>query len=1845
MTIHLNGYSIRRIDNVNKATDLGAIFNLNNKAKLTIIGGTGNTRGTLIGGNNTTAGGTICMPNNTDEQKVKLINVIIDGSKAQTSASIWVHNKMSLEIDNCIFENCESSAHTGAVYIECEDTVNISNTKFINCKATTNSGAIIVKGGKANITNCSFENCKAGTSVGAIWNDRGTLTLTDSTITGCKANGTYAGAINNTGTLQLKNSSITGCSAGSYAGAIRNYGADAECTLINSDITNCSATTYAGAIFNSGTCTLTNGSDITNCSATTYAGAIQNTKTCTLTNSTISKCSAVRYGGAINNSSSGNLTIGDGTSITGCTTQNAGGGGAVVNRNSLTLKGKVEIKGNTSNNVKIAGIDTNNVADNLQTNNTKTIDASLLTDQSYIGIYYTPDMERSNLGEGRVINNLGSTTKDIARVSSYFHSDDPDYVKVTKNTNELHLLLHHHNWVYSVSGDTISALCTATVNPCANHTIPATAKVSMAQTSIPYGSTYDAAQAPVSDDWPTDIPVVQYTGTLSDGTAYSSAEKPTEVGEYQAKITVDRKTATVDFNITKADVSATAPTANTLTYNGSEQALISADSSSDSVGTVYYRVDGGDWDTTIPTAKNVKRDGTNVASYQVDYYVKGDANHNDKGSRENPAGSVNVTISPKTLTASMISLSLVDPKYTGSAQTQVVTVSDQIDNEELITSDDYEIDGDALTQTNVGEYHLTVQGVGNYTSDPIPMTWKIQHKDFAAGDIAAEDYSNSYDGQEHGITVSNPNKIAGFKVLYAESEDGPYSETPITKKDAADTPYTVWYKVTATGYNESAPASKTITIAKREITVKPDAGQSKVYGSSEPDTFTYQITSGALVDGESLLGAIGRDIGGEDAGEYAFTIGTLDRENANYEVSLAEDAPKFTITPKPVTLTWDSANLTYTGEKQTITARVSETVNDTDTFSFTYENNEAADVGTYTAVVTGLGNENYTLVGAKNPSHKWSISYLTAEAAVSGNKKTNEGNWYTGAVTIAPKESGYQISTDGRDWKDEIETTTEGAHTVTFYLKQTSTGSITDEMKESFTIDTTAPTGTITIKSNGVTRLFHTMTAGFFFKKTVDVTIAAEDAGGIAKVEYQKTAKGASYTPDGWVTGEQFSAEANEKFDVYARLTDEAGNETIIDSKGNVVYRDAVTEDAVTFTKASDEDLVTKIDVGVNTVKSVTMQKDGQALPEASYRVEDNKIVLSAEYLDTLTAGDYVIAVDYHPYGETFTAGEDAAPSTITVHVVKAAGTVVITGDLSKTFDGTKVSAPAYTKQSEADAVIEYKKKDADEDAFTTEAPSTAGTYIVRVTVPSDGTYDQAEVKKEFTIAKTEAKITVEEEKQSYVKTYGEETFSLEGVTKNGESDITYDSKDAAIAAVSETGTVTIKGAGETTITLTMAESENYKAVSETVTVKVLPKDITGAAVELDGTLTYTGKEQEQKVKSVVIDGLQATYDVTENHVTKAGDYVLKITGNGNYSGTIEQKFTVEKIPGTVSFEVNADAAAPHTEIGNSEQEMIAMLASEEELAAIEAGDSLKIWVEITDASATVSEASKNLIQSAASEYQVGAYIDISLYEKLATADHATQLTGTNQPITVRVTIPENLRTSDPKVKRSFMIVRVHEGKAEVLPTICENNTLTFMTDKFSDYAIMYQDQKVEEPVVEEPKPEDPAKDKPVVEEPKPEEPSKDQPAVEDPKKDQPAVEDPKKDKPAVEDPAKDKPAVEEPKPEEPSKDQPTVEDPKKDKPAVEDPKKDPGKSGSDSKSGSGKKKRGFSLLTNRKGNGSSGAGSTKVTSSTKAAGSTKAKAPRTGDVDLLQWWMLLLLGFVSMTGTAIYRRKSKKTK
>ncbi len=229
--------------------------------------------------------------------------------------------------------------------------------------------------------------------------------------------------------------------------------------------------------------------------------------------------------------------------------------------------------------------------------------------------------------------------------------------------------------------------------------------------------------------------------------------------------------------------------------------------------------------------------------------------------------------------------------------------------------------------------------------------------------------------------------------------------------------------------------------------------------------------------------------------------------------------------------------------------------------------------------------------------------------------------------------------------------------------------------KKEYKIDRTAPTGEIKIKENSFTSFWNTITFGMFFKDKVDVTITGADTlSGVASVAYIKAATNMdqkALEEAVWSNGDEFSVSPNEKFFTYAKITDYAGNFTVINSEGVVVYTDSDQDTQnIVFTKTSTTDVQADVKTNGNTINKI-MNGDTLLDSQEDYSVSNSTITFKARYLDTLSAGDYNLSVYYNPMGVTYAeATDNEAPKTtsMTLTVNKEEQTISNVTEMTKTY-------------------------------------------------------------------------------------------------------------------------------------------------------------------------------------------------------------------------------------------------------------------------------------------------------------------------------------------------------------------------------------------------------------------------------------------------------------------------------------------------------------------------------------------------------------------------------------------------
>lgn len=130
------------------------------------------------------------------------------------------------------------------------------------------------------------------------------------------------------------------------------------------------------------------------------------------------------------------------------------------------------------------------------------------------------------------------------------------------------------------------------------------------------------------------------------------------------------------------------------------------------------------------------------------------------------------------------------------------------------------------------------------------------------------------------------------------------------------------------------------------------------------------------------------------------------------------------------------------------------------------------------------------------------------------------------------------------------------------------------------------------------------------------------------------------------------------------------------------------------------------------------------------------------------------------------------------------------------------------------------------------------------------------DVKVTFAVAKADQTLSVAND--AYTVTFGAESFNLGAKAIKGMK-LSYDSSNKKVATVSSNGTVSVKGTGIATITVT-ATGDNYNTVTKKITVKVAPK------------------KQSVKVKAAK-KKLTATWTKDKN----ATGYQLQIATNKNF--------------------------------------------------------------------------------------------------------------------------------------------------------------------------------------------------------------------------------------------------------------------------------------------------------------------------------------------------------------------------
>lgn len=188
-------------------------------------------------------------------------------------------------------------------------------------------------------------------------------------------------------------------------------------------------------------------------------------------------------------------------------------------------------------------------------------------------------------------------------------------------------------------------------------------------------------------------------------------------------------------------------------------------------------------------------------------------------------------------------------------------------------------------------------------------------------------------------------------------------------------------------------------------------------------------------------------------------------------------------------------------------------------------------------------------------------------------------------------------------------------------------------------------------------------------------------------------------------------------------------------------------------------------------------------------------------------------------------------------------------------------------------------------------------------------------------------------------KNYGDATFNLTAPTSDSAGAFTYTSSNTAVATVTTGGTVTIVGAGSTTITATQASSGNYTSGSISATLVVSPIaptigtftistknfgdtsfNLTTPTSDSNGAFTYSIDASGAGVASVTSDGVVTIIGVGTATITAtqeaSGNFISgSVTGSLVVSASLSDFTIPAKNYGDASFNLT-DPTSTDTSVG-----------------------------------------------------------------------------------------------------------------------------------------------------------------------------------------------------------------------------------------------------------------------------------------------------------------------------------------
>lgn len=170
--------------------------------------------------------------------------------------------------------------------------------------------------------------------------------------------------------------------------------------------------------------------------------------------------------------------------------------------------------------------------------------------------------------------------------------------------------------------------------------------------------------------------------------------------------------------------------------------------------------------------------------------------------------------------------------------------------------------------------------------------------------------------------------------------------------------------------------------------------------------------------------------------------------------------------------------------------------------------------------------------------------------------------------------------------------------------------------------------------------------------------------------------------------------------------------------------------------------------------------------------------------------------------------------------------------------------------------------------------------------------------------------------------------------------------------------------------------------------------------------------------------------------------------------------------PGSIKKTVKIAPGAPELVMNNLETElaMAPGILSKEDKELMESGSDALVWLEVTPLKqedvpaaekAALEQKAKNVLGDGAGLY----YFDISMYKQIGEG-MPVQIYEPGIDISITMRLPKELLDGEAHMKDSYAVLRMHNGEAGFIESgaLAEAETVSFETDRFSTYAVAYND-------------------------------------------------------------------------------------------------------------------------------------------------------------------------------------------